>query len=385
MDNNDNNIKNFEIINKLNIKQSLNYCVALNQSEYIKNDPILNLFNDFEVIQTIFNINSNYINNLKILYFNKEKIENISLNINKVVEINFSENLDNLSYLFYFCLLIENSFYVVNYVYPINIIKEINEKCKIVNNSDYKKVIMAKIIIELISYYKETDKYDEEKEKEELDKIKSNNNIIIKNNIKIYNDSILNFNINYFRDKNIEIIYKDIIISLIKLKKFEDYEYTINILTQLDMEHIPLTKLMIDELIKIFDSNEECIKNYKLDEENDLFNEQNLNFFFILFKYILKNNIYINNIKFLLKNKKSITKLIKDTIIPSIKTFLEKYTDQSDNMREKIVLILETLLTSHYFYKILNYIILYQMLNKSYFKICSNKRGEEEEEFIYLL
>ena len=274
MDNNDNNIKNFEIINKLNIKQSLNYCVALNQSEYIKNDPILNLFNDFEVIQTIFNINSDYINNLKILYFNKEKIENISLNINKVVEINFSENLDNLSYLFYFCLLIENSFYVVNYVYPINIIKEINEKCKIVNNSDYKKVIMAKIIIELISYYKEKDKYNEEKEKEELDKIKSDNNIIIENNIKIYNDSILNFNINYFRDKNIEIIYKDIIILLIKLKKFEDYEYTINILTQLDMEHIPLTKLMIDELIKILDSNEEYKKNYELKEENDLFKKK---------------------------------------------------------------------------------------------------------------
>ena len=57
------------------------------------------------------------------------------------------------------------------------------------------------------------------------------------------------------------------------------------------MEHIPLTKLMIDELIKILDSNEEYKKNYELKEENDLFNEQNLNFFFFLFKYILKNNI----------------------------------------------------------------------------------------------
>ena len=65
---------------------------------------------------------------------------------------------------------------------------------------------------------------------------------------------------------------------------------------------------MIEELSKILDDN---INKYKILNLTDLLDNEKMNFYFILFQYILKNQIYIYDIPFLLKTKKEILKIIK--------------------------------------------------------------------------
>ena len=69
---------------------------------------------------------------------------------------------------------------------------------------------------------------------------------------------------------------------------------------------------MFDELKKVFDSNEDYIQNYNIDTFDDLKNSKIINFYYLLFKYIFKNSIYIYNINFLYNNRKNIIKIIKD-------------------------------------------------------------------------
>ena len=66
-----------------------------------------------------------------------------------------------------------------------------------------------------------------------------------------------------------------------------------NIINQLELENINITKIMFDELSQILNSNKSYINEYIILKEKDLYNEKKINFYFILLKYILKNSIYI--------------------------------------------------------------------------------------------
>ena len=61
---------------------------------------------------------------------------------------------------------------------------------------------------------------------------------------------------------------------------------------------------MIDDIFKILNNNENYINDYILINNEDFSNEKKINFYFILFKYILKNSIYIYQLPFILKTKK---------------------------------------------------------------------------------
>ena len=52
---------------------------------------------------------------------------------------------------------------------------------------------------------------------------------------------------------------------------------------------------MFDELSKTLNINEDYIKKYIIKEINDLDNDNIINFYYILFKYILKKKKYSNN------------------------------------------------------------------------------------------
>lgn len=306
-------------------------------SEYciIPKEPLVKLISNFPEIEQILKIDKSKI--IHYFYFSNEKIHNILYDEEKDIQINYDEKNDT-SYYFYLSLLIMARLEIINYKYNFEYVRKVFNKVKSINESQkYKLVIMSKLLNVLITNYKgiigdedededEGEDEDENKKNEdinELKKIEEENNKIFTDNIIIFEE--INLHFEEIKTKNIDEIYIIIIKALIKLKKFEDYEYTYNIIEQLDLENIAITKLMLDELLKILKEDEDCINYYKITKIEDLFNEKKINFFYILLKYVLKSPIYIYQITLLFDLKKFVMKLlnsnkISDKIIKSDKS-----------------------------------------------------------------
>ena len=86
--------------------------------------------------------------------------------------------------------------------------------------------------------------------------------------------------------KPIDLMYIEIIVELIKQKKLENFEFTFDIIKQLNFEIIDITKIMLDKLYEILNNNEYYINDYIISNGKDLYNEKKLNFYFILINYI---------------------------------------------------------------------------------------------------
>jgi len=99
---------------------------------------------------------------------------------------------------------------------------------------------------------------------------------------------------------------------------------------------------MFDELFKILDEKEEYIIEYLISDKEDLFNEKKINFYYILLKYILKNQIYIYQFKFLIKTKKIILEQLRLNELYSIKI--------NKNFNEKFQYIVKVLLDSDFYW-----------------------------------
>ena len=285
-------------------------------------NPISELINNFKDIKSI--INGNTPNIFKFIYFNKNQIHTILYDSEKTINLDSIIIENNLSNYFYLSLLIRDNDSLVNYKYSINFIKNINNQLINENNNNiYKTILISKLIIELINnrQFEENDEEneeendeeneeendednDEEKDEEELKEIENNNKDKIKNNLNELQNLDLKLDENKIINNKIDKIYIDIIIKLIEKNKIDE------ILNQLDLENINLTKTMFDELSDFIKNN---IEKYKISEQNDLFDAEKINFYFILFK-ILKNSIYIyqyiyqKKFKFLLELKKLIKK-----------------------------------------------------------------------------
>ena len=111
---------------------------------------------DFEEFESYYGLDKS--NLIKFIYSNKDSIHHILYELEKIIEINIEQKEYGLSYYFYLCLLIEDNKNIINYIYSFEYIKNINERQKR-NNNIYNKIIMSKIILELINnYYKEYEK-----------------------------------------------------------------------------------------------------------------------------------------------------------------------------------------------------------------------------------
>ena len=268
------------------------------------NDPIYEIITNNDDIKNIYK-EIKY-RNKKIYYFSREKIHKILHKSQNY--FCFEENQDlkdisnNLSELFYLSLLVLNNG-ECDYIYSFNYIKLIYDYLKNDENNikQYKNQIILIILNCIIENFKDIDEY----KYEEMCEIK------YKNLLQEMDSFILN-NLNYHSKKKIDVIYLEIIISLIKNRRFNDYKSCYDLIKDLDLENIDITPTIFDGLSKTLNSEEEYMEFYKLKSDQDIKNETKINFYYILVIFILKNSIYIYNIEFLYRNIKSLRKIIHE-------------------------------------------------------------------------
>ena len=331
------------------------------------NDPILRLISTFSEIEKILEITGSEIT--KFLYYHMKNIHNILYESEEIITLSTNNN-NNFEYYFYLNLLINENLCFVYYNYSIETILHLYN-LQIDNSKYYKEFIKLKIIINLINYFKQFDDYDEDKYNDKLSQLENDckNKItdIIQNQNNIIKESILKLNIK--KGMTVNDFYKKAIIELIKIDKYDNYEYIYNIIEELDLEYIDIIKIIFEELLTILNNNEMYIKNYLISDTNDLSNIKKINFNYILLKYILKDPIYIYQIPCLLKTRNNIIKIIKNDLEKVIFLNVDK------NIKLRIKFIIEIIDSKYYFLKYIKN-ILKEILN--YYKHFLSESKKED-------
>ena len=132
----------------------------------------------------------------------------------EIININYIEEKKTLAFYFYLDFLIKDN-PLLNYSYSFDFIKQINDLQKNNNNNIFEQIIISKIIIDLINNYRNL----ESKYKNKLNEIENENRALINKNINILeNKEKIRFKIDEraLLSKKIDMIYIDILISLIK-------------------------------------------------------------------------------------------------------------------------------------------------------------------------
>ena len=331
----------------------LNYFVEVADEDLIKRnnlddkddsiiyEPMTKMIFDYEEIQKILKLNEENI--YKFFYFNRKKVHKILYEVQETITVEYIEIKNLLSFCFYLYLLIKDNNNIINYSYSIDLIKKINLFQYNNNDRIYKKVLIAKIIAQLIENYKNDNEINIEEEDEHiLNKIEEENKAIIKENLNSFSKIGLNMREDEIYTINVDEMYIEIIVSLIKEKKFDNYEEVYNIIEELDLENICLTKKMYNILSDELNSNESYINYYLIKNIEDLFDEKKINFYYILLKFIINNSIYIYKIPILFQMRKTILQEIKKIC----------YNDIKENIKNKFDYIIEKITDSKYYLNI---------------------------------
>ena len=303
------------------------------------------LLDNFDEIKQLFNQEIPDI--MKILYFNKKKVHEILYNEEQTITIsshNIKKNI--LGNLFYLDLLISENTDIINYKYTYDFLGVINEYNKM--NKEIQKIIVSMIIIRLIDNYRGFNEEIEEKiTKGKIDSIENLNINMIEENIfklKKYNLKII---VHDYKNNKIDEIYAQIIKQIITNYNYENIENTYDILNQLEMEKIAINYYIFNKLISTLDIKNRFINEIKIINKNDFLRIEKINFYYILFKYILKNPIYIYQIPFLVETRKIIINIIKNDNLKSLNK------DKNFNIcKNMLIYVIKTLTDSEYFIKI---------------------------------
>ena len=372
-------------INKLNLPDfNIGILYKLEKGNNIINknksfDPLLNTIKNIEEIKNILKSNPRDI--LNFLYFNIDNIERILYNEDKIIYFDFDNENNNfflkisqekieiekkneMVFLFYMSLLIKYNINIVNFSYSIDLINKINSINKNIDkNTKYKKILITKIILELINFYKSNQLFEEKtskEEKENLNEIEKENINEIENLINCFKNIGLKINQKELKLKGIDLIYAEIINILLKCK---DFDLELKIIEQLDLENINITEAALNKIFEILSSNGNLINENRLNTFDDLFDSKKIDFYYILFKYILKNPIYIYYIDFLNETRKTIIEIIKNSLNNNNRKI-------DSNFKDKINYIIEFFTNSAYYVKYIN-------LNNS--NILNSKLSEDKE------
>ena len=258
--------KIYKIYNNLPLKLNLCYNTSINQIED-KNDPTIKLLSNYDEINKILRINEPNI--LRFIYINRDNNHQILYDSEKNISLD-DDFKSNIYLYFYLSLSIKAYPDFVDYKYSLNFIKNLNEEQIREKHKIKKKIIIAKIINDIIENYnqsKDNDEEDEEDEEKEDSKnnkdlklIEETNHKIITNNIKAFEE--FNLKENDILSKNIDDIYISIIKYLITEQKLEESDSNTNLLEEIGLESIYLTKKMIDEISPLLDKDKSYLKDY---------------------------------------------------------------------------------------------------------------------------
>ena len=275
-----------------------------------------------------------YLNN------NKKVIHDILMNNEDIIVIHSNIPEKSLSNLFYLILLITDNLFLTDYIYDFDFIKNANNLRKNAKN-ELTIFMLSMIIIQLIDNYKQAVDYYDSSYEEKLNQM-NEENLKIRNNYKnILNKYNFDLNIKEIKSSNLEEIYSKIIISLIVEEKIKNYEYSTDILNQLDLGKINITDNIFKNLLTIFNSNQNYIQRYSIIRPEDLYDEEKVNFYYLIVKYIFKNSFYIYNISFLNKIRKSILKIIK---------LNNEFQNNNNNLFKKIEYVIKFFCDSKYYF-----------------------------------
>ena len=218
----------------------------------------------------------------KILFQFKEIFHKILYKNNEIISVENEDKMKTLSNKFYLIQLINSAPYLVNYIYEKDFIISINNEIKNIEN-EYKLILEIKFIIDLISYYKQTDNYNEQKDYEILEKI-------LQENIKRINQ-LEKFNFTFIKDEKLDYIYL-YIINLVENDILCNSNLKNKIFEHLEILDINFIKERVDIIIE------------------DLFEGKKINFLYNLLKNIGNNLFYFDSFEFLSNIKKKFQELI---------------------------------------------------------------------------
>ena len=137
-------------------------------------------------------------------------------------------------------------------------------------------------------------------DEEEIENIVNKNRLYISENINYLSQIGLNYNEKDIEKIDIEDLYVEIVYSLIKSEN-KKYRELSKIFNQMDLGSIDISKKIYEKYLeKLFNnSNDNKLEQYAIKEDRFI-NLKRINFYYILFNYILKYSYYIYQNQFLL-------------------------------------------------------------------------------------
>ena len=325
---------------KNNTKVFLSYKGLMNQSEIFdivnedKNEqniitnPFYKLIENYESIKLI--IGSKIENIMEYLYLNRKQIHQILYNEDGIIYINH-DIITKFEDYYYLYSLIRCEEDLINYTYDITLINNLDKILK-KTGAGIKKIILAKILLQLINNY--TNSHDSEENCNELTNQCINLINTEKNNLERYN-IYKDLNQLNFSELKIDEIYCEIIVSLIKNNKLDDSNDTIDLLNELNIINLRLNKTIFNGLLKVL--NKDNLKSYLISSYDDLFIKDKLIFYYILFKYILKSSDYIFHIPFLFETREEIIKIINEHFYEFLFYFNEGDNKENKNILKEVL------------------------------------------------
>ena len=327
----------------------------------IENDKLdLNLLKDISDIIKLFESKTS--DKFKYIYFNEKKINIILYEQEEVITIG-DENISyfkNFENLFYFELLLVSNPDIINYDFSKNLIIEIFKIVNMIVKGIY-NIIVNKIVINLINFYKSLEQYDEEKDEKELNDIENKCRMNFKENFQEFKKIGVDLEEDEILGSKIEEIYMSIIKALINSDKFEDYDYIDKIFREIKLDKIDLTKYMVDELNKILNLDSDLVKPYLIMKVEDLFNIKVVNFYNLLIKHLFHNSLYFYNVSLLLNTRKVIIFIFRKNL-DLFCFFISKY-EKDKILIERVDFLIQAITDNEYYY----------MKIKDNFRLCKLK------------
>ena len=322
------------------------------QGEFLPNDTKFKIIENYEELMKIIQeINEEPNENIfKFIYSYRTLIhEYILYNEDKTIKIDNFKLKNEFAEYYYLSELIMDNEEIVNYEYNFEFIKKYYELLKLIkfkNGFRIQKIVNYKIFFELINNFCGMDDYDEEINGVDIENFKIEIDEILRENIDVFKElNLENIYINEdsIKSTNLQTIYCDILNSLIKQNKFEDYNYIYSLCcNEMDLNNIRIGKAILPSLQQTLNKNNEYMKSYIIQSKEDLYIEIRINFYYILLKYVLKEQTLIYHIDFLMESRNIILNMIKLHKI--------SYNNLTKETLERLKYILETFAGSkHYF------------------------------------